>query len=193
MVTDASRPDTAEPVVAGGGRTLLTLAKPDADGMTSRIVAVGPDKHICTNDWPAYVLYYAGDGTPVNGEIWGTVAGEQQLYKGRPGFVILGDPDGSKVRVMKDVPNTLVELCLIDDHPGRGIAFDTYLGTWNPSTNGWDYDCLEIVKAIDWRYGVPYPGAGARGLFTPRASTTHGTIYENVSLDCQSPGPCCAE
>jgi len=86
---------------------------------------------------------------------------------------------------------TLVELCLAEDHPGRGTAFNAYEGVWNPATDGWDYTCGDTVKAIDWRYGVPYPDAGTRGLFTPRISTTYKTIYECVSMDCESPGDCC--
>jgi len=94
-------------------------------------------------------------------------------------------------------PATLVELCLAEAHPGRGIKFSAKLGWWDPSTDGWRYEdgesCtgLLTVAAIDWRYGVPYPGIGAKGLFTPRASDTYGIIYECVSLDCESPDTNC--
>ncbi len=83
-----------------------------------------------------------------------------------------------------------VELCLAENHPGQGIAFDAYLGTWDPSSQDWTYGDGTSVKAIDHRYGVPYPDAGATGIFTPRQSDDHGTIYECVSLDCDSAGPC---
>lgn len=85
----------------------------------------------------------------------------------------------------------LVELCLNENHPGRGVAFDANLGTWKTSDNSWDYTTKTAVKAIDWRYGVPYPNAGARGLFVPRFSDTYGTIYECVSLDCDTVGTDC--
>lgn len=90
---------------------------------------------------------------------------------------------------------SLTELMLAEDHPGRGIIFKCYLGSWCPNTNDWRYDCTDEcddwVYAIDFRYGMPSnPGAGARGLFTPRASTTYGTIWDCVSLDCESPGVC---
>lgn len=83
----------------------------------------------------------------------------------------------------------LVGGCLDEDHPGRGTAFDMHLGTWNPSTDSWDY-AAGTVTAIDWRYGVPYPDAGATGLFTKRLSDTYGVIYETVALDCDTPGEC---
>lgn len=77
---------------------------------------------------------------------------------------------------------------LAEDHPGRGLPFDVWLGTWNPATDGWDYDTSETVKAIDWRYDVPYPEECATGLAEARASDTYGTIWEIVALDCSSPG-----
>lgn len=85
----------------------------------------------------------------------------------------------------------LVELCLAEDHPGRGTVFDAYLGTWSSSSNGWGFSCGDTVKAIDWRYGTPYPATGSRGLFQAQPSDLYGTIYECVSLDCESPGECC--
>jgi hypothetical protein len=85
---------------------------------------------------------------------------------------------------------SLVELCLAEDHPGRSIAFDAKLGHWSPAADNWCYDSAPTVKAIDHRYGAPFPDAGARGLFLARPSTEHGIIYECVSLDCESPGTC---
>lgn len=86
--------------------------------------------------------------------------------------------------------SSLIGGCLDEDHPGRGTVFDIHLGSWTSSTNKWTYDTTTIHKAIDWRYDVPYPDEGATGLFTPRASDTHGTIYECVALDCSTPGAC---
>lgn len=100
----------------------------------------------------------------------------------------------------------LTELCLAEDHPGRGVVFDAYRGTWNAGSDRWSYqneetgtgtdvDCEgeATVKAIDWREGTPEPTAGARGYFIPWPSTTHGVIYDCVSLDCDTPGTCCAD
>lgn len=82
--------------------------------------------------------------------------------------------------------------CLDENHPGRGVSFDIHLGTWNSATTTpmWEYDLTTTVKAIDWRFGVPYPDAGATGLFEQRPSDEYGTIFETVSLDCSTPGEC---
>lgn len=79
--------------------------------------------------------------------------------------------------------------CLAENHPGRGIVFDLALGRWEKADDEWIYDA-GIVKAIDWRYGVPYPAMYATGLFERRLSEDHGWIWECVSLDCDSPGEC---
>lgn len=83
--------------------------------------------------------------------------------------------------------------CLDENHPGRGVAFDICMGTWDPtdaSGGKWVYDCEDVQKAIDWRYAVPYPDAGATGLFEARESDEYGIIWEVVALDCLSPGDC---
>lgn len=91
----------------------------------------------------------------------------------------------------------LVECCLAENHPGRSIVFDVYVGVWDPGRNGWDYSGTGtggIAKAIDHRYGMPSdPLEGAKGLFIPRTSTTFGTIYECVSLDCSAPPEGCSD
>ena len=94
-------------------------------------------------------------------------------------------------RIVYMLVSSLREFCLAEDHPGRGIAFDVYKGVWDPDQDKWTYpDTVTTYKAIDWRYDVPYPDEGSKGLFTPRVSTTHGVIYECVSLDCDTPGTC---
>ena len=80
--------------------------------------------------------------------------------------------------------------CLGEDHPGRGTPFSVILGDWDAADHIWVYDPNKAAVAIDWRFGVPYPGAGATGLFEARASDTYGTIWEVVALDCTSPGEC---
>jgi len=83
----------------------------------------------------------------------------------------------------------LIGCCLVDDHPGRGVLFDVHLGYWDYMNLVWVYT-TSIGKAIDHRYGVPYPEKGATGLFEKRKSYSHGFIWECVSLDCESPGEC---
>ncbi len=80
--------------------------------------------------------------------------------------------------------------CLAENHKGRGEVFKVYLGTWDCDSHKWSYDTETEYQAIDWRYDVPYPDAGATGLFQPRCSSTYGIIWETVALDCDSPGPC---
>lgn len=84
----------------------------------------------------------------------------------------------------------LIGACLNEDHPGRGSIFEINLGTWSTSQHKWIYATGDPQKAIDWRYGVPYPDAGATGLFEVRSSDTYGIILETVALDCESPGAC---
>lgn len=91
---------------------------------------------------------------------------------------------------MPDAADRLVGGCLAENHPGRNSVFHIHLGVWTPASDSWTYEPTDTVHAIDWRYGVPYPTAGATGLFVARISTTHGKIYEVVALDCESPGDC---
>lgn len=102
---------------------------------------------------------------------------------------ISGDPSSYGEWWIQAIAGT-VGGCLAEDHPGRGTAFNIHLGTWDPAQDKWIYDTDTTVKAIDWRYGVPYPAAGATGLFEPRPSDTYGTIWEVSPLDCESPGEC---
>jgi len=108
-------------------------------------------------------------------------------------------------------PGRLIGFELAGAHPGRGVKFQIYLGEWDWEDKKWIYDCdttettlpdSEITPAditqyaIDWRYGVPYPGKGATGLGVWRPWYDHGvekSIIEVVSLDCTIPadGPTC--
>ena len=94
---------------------------------------------------------------------------------------------------ISSVGSPLVELMVAEEYE-RGVVFKAYLGAWCPQDNTFRYNCddncEQWVWAIDFRYGVPYPGVGARGMFTPMPSAVHGTIYVNVSMDCETPGPC---
>lgn len=122
-------------------------------------------------------------------------AGEPVLQSAAGGPVrILYKPTGTGEKLCAVVfcvaTSGLIGCCLAEDHPGRGVAFDIHVGTWSTADDKWIYDSENTEKAIDWRYGVPYPDSGATGLFERRASATYGTIWECVSLDCLSPGAC---
>lgn len=196
-ISEATRPESGTDETPQGGRTVLTVKIATADSKPNTAV-LGPlavtesGYGICTMDFPAYVKVQAG--TPANGETWGVKSGETGIRKDYQNFLILGDYDATLgiVRVMRlTKADSLVELCLKEDHPGRGALFDAYVGVWNATTHAWDYTCESTVKAVDWRYDTPYPQAGARGLFVARESALYGTVYECVSLDCDTPGDCC--
>ncbi len=85
----------------------------------------------------------------------------------------------------------LIRFCLAEDHPGRGIVFEVYLGVWNSATHSWSFDCSVTVKAIDWFNGGTHPDAGAQGWGVWKPSDEHGRILASVEIDCESPGPCC--
>jgi hypothetical protein len=81
-----------------------------------------------------------------------------------------------------------VGIFLVEDHPGRGVEFDVYVGTWNSDTHDWEYLGTATYPCIDWRFGVPYPTQGAQGLAEWRDSAAYGDILEVTSLDCEAPG-----
>ena len=81
-----------------------------------------------------------------------------------------------------------VGIFLVEDHPGRGIEFDVYVGTWNTATHDWEFPGTATSVCIDWRFGVPYPTQGAQGLAEWRNSDVYGQILEVVALDCEAPG-----
>ena len=92
----------------------------------------------------------------------------------------------------------LVEGCLAENHPGYGTVFTIKLQVWDSANNGHkpDPNHTGTYHAIDWRYGMPYPDAGARGLFIKRRGTCGEELvdmYEVVSLDCSVPPIDCDE
>jgi hypothetical protein len=93
--------------------------------------------------------------------------------------------------------NDLVEGCLAEDHPGYGVVFEITLQHWIPDNNGHSpNEPADLFKAIDWRYGMTYPDAGARGLFqrhTGYCGTEYVDMYEVVTLDCEPPPIDCTE
>jgi hypothetical protein len=195
----SSRPESSG-YTPSGGRTILHVSRPTASSKCSSCcitivngpcpIPAGESRRVGTMDSPMLAL--AGAATYVTGDEVGVKADSFALWTGYKGYMIVGDYDASTgtMRVVKCSIDDLVGGCLYDDHPGRGIPFKIYLGTWNTSQDKWIYDTSVKVDAIDWRYGVPYPDAGATGLFKCRKSDTYGVIWEVVALDCTSPGTC---
>ena len=74
-------------------------------------------------------------------------------------------------------------------HPGKGIAFQVWVGPWLPAANDYgNYDEDNPVMAIDQRTGVPTPAACATGWGWWRPSDEYGRIIYIGDLDCTSPG-----
>ena len=193
-VVDSARPDSGGAVTPDGGRTVLHVRLAETDNPKITIVN-GPCEipsegygNPGTMDSPMLALVERSDYT--NGLDVGVKEGSFCLQSGYTGYRIIGDYDdcSGTMRVVKAAEtDLLIGGCLAEDHPGRGEVFAIWLGTWNSATHEWDYDEEEAEPAMDWRYGVPYPGQGATGLFISRASDTYGTIWEVVALDCEVP------
>lgn len=197
----SSRPESTGGYTPDGGRTMLHVQQPEASSGCSNCcltvingpcpIPVGKSGRIGTMDSPMLAL--VGSASYTTGTEVGPKAGSYALWEGYKGYLIVGDYDSGTgtMRVVKCCMDDLIGGCLYDDHPGRGTAFNIYLGAWNPATDSWVYDCTTTATAIDWRYGVPYPDAGATGLFKCRKSDTYGTIWEVVALDCEAPDESC--
>ena len=100
---------------------------------------------------------------------------------------------------------SFVGFCSAEDHPGKSIPFDINVGRWDPNRLNWVYD-QGLAKAIDHRFGVPYPEKCSTGLgmwmsavdYIPGTESGTGTseaadekILEVWAFDCESPGcPC---
>ena len=180
------------------GHTILHIKVPTEDNVfplaiTNWMPIPASGYGVAAMEGPVYVQYYPS-ATPAVGEVWGPANGSQKANSGLTGLTVVGSVDSTREIVL--VTFGLVGTwgtrggCLDENHPGRFTLFDIHLGTWNSTTHKWEYDTENTVKATDGRYGVPYPDAGATGLFEPRASDTYGTIWEVVALDCSSPGAC---
>lgn len=147
---------------------------------------------IVGDETPVIVTIDTDFGLPEIGQSVGIDPGSYHVSVSNTGLTVVSAIEhvDNLVWVVRDKQSGLVELCLIDDHPGRGVVFDAYLGRWSTFAHKWIYDCSTTVKAIDWREVSAYPGAGGRGYFTPWPSDDYGTIYDCVSMDCSSPGVC---
>jgi hypothetical protein len=203
----SSRPESSG-YTPTGGRTVLHVGKPTSQlaCLNAALTVVnGPcpipvyeTGRVGTMDSPMLAL--VGSSSYATGLEVGVKAGSFALWSGYTGYVIVGDYDAGTgtMRVVK-VPTTddLVEGCLAETHPGYGTVFEIYLQHWVPESNGHAPDDPAVaVKAIDWRAGMVYPAAGARGLFKPRLGYCDGEyicIYEVVSMDCSVPTIDCTE
>lgn len=90
-------------VATNDRREYVTITKPNGSGKAYLVnctldVADG-DRGLAADHGDPYALYDSSDGTPAAGEEWGPLAGSWKLRKNGSGFLILGDSDGTTVRV----------------------------------------------------------------------------------------------
>jgi len=205
----SSRPESTGGYTPDGGRTILHVAQPTGTAACTNCchtVVNGPcpipveeSGRVGTMDSPMLAL--VGSASYTTGTEVGIKDGSFLLWEGYSGYVIVGDYDSGTgtMRVIKcPVYNELVEGCLAETHPGYGTVFTIKLMVWDPDNNGHkpDPNDTDDHYAIDWRFGMPYPDAGTRGLFKPRIGYCDGEyvcIYEVVSLDCSVPPIDCDE
>lgn len=96
-------------------RTVLNVKRPTTDGhcnvMINGPLAIAENgSGVCTNDFPAYALY---SGSPAVSEVWGSTANSFMLKKNARGFIILGDEDGTIVRIQRDFSEFLFAEALL--------------------------------------------------------------------------------
>ena len=91
----------------------------------------------------------------------------------------------------------LVRCMLAEDHPGRGVKFTVWPGTWCQNEDKWRFDCentAAVWDAIDWFYAVTeiIPDKYAQGWFTIKPSKygRDGIIYDCIVTDCDSDASC---
>ncbi len=80
---------------------------------------------------------------------------------------------------------------IVGDHPGKSIVFDCYLGTWDPATDAYIFDCGTTFKGIDHYNGVPFPTDYPQGHGIWKPSDTYAKIIDVVAMDCEGPGIDC--
>lgn len=137
-------------------------------------------------------------GTNVNEILVRDYGDDQGCVTEAIGHLRTGLPTEAWNKPVRELKETLVECCLAEDHPGYGVVFTVKLMVWDSDNNGHKPDTSDTDThyAIDWRAGMTYPDAGARGLFVKRRGTCNSVavdMYEVVSLDCEPPEIDCTE
>jgi hypothetical protein len=154
-VLESSRPEQLTAQTPDGGRTVLHVQRPSQDGLSGVVlngpmpIAPGASCAVGTNDYPAYARW-AAPGSPVPGEIWGTVADQFHLGRGRQGFAVAGDVDAATglMRVFRQERLHRVEIdseyALLPggDQLARVLAY-------NYSTHEWDQTDTRMVTLRD--------------------------------------------
>lgn len=105
QITESTRPESSSAFTPSGGRTALSVQVPDSSTYLLTFAVNGPKPIAAgkpgevTMHFPCYVAYNTANGTPAYGEGWGFSQSTSLATKNRHGLVIVGDPDGTIVRV----------------------------------------------------------------------------------------------
>lgn len=144
QITGSARPDTSSTETPDGGRTSLTVQVPDSstyllDFAINGHVPIAAGKYgYVTQQYPCYVAYNTAQ-TPAYGDEWGVAASSSLVVKNRPGLLILGDTNGTIVRVDKTSLTKLVGKPDSDISKGSSGTVSAWMrnastGTWEDST-----------------------------------------------------------
>ena len=123
-IYDTYRPDSAETLVLGGGRTVLKVRRPTSDNVANfgingpLALPAGQSDGFGTQDYPTYAAYDTANA-PAFGEEWGPQSGSCLIKKGNRGLVIYGDASGGIVRVTRS---------------GAPADYDHALASWTTAT-----------------------------------------------------------
>jgi hypothetical protein len=185
--------------------TILQVRRPIADCLPNVVIngplriPSGKSARIGTNDYPAWAFYNNGDGTPMSGQMWGSVKDSFALGKGRQGFTIAGDPfngvpyegssNASFVRVLRS--ERLLRVSPYSDPLAPGQTVDCFIHYWD-GTNWLPTNSVVPVKDPFFRtaalpgeifvveaYGLDLQPIAEFGLRRRGVITT--TIYPNTT------------
>jgi len=126
---------------------------------------------------------YDRDGTIISNEVYVRNAVPSILTSGMQAVAYYDTHDEEYYVVG---PTTPTPFKLAENHPGRGIPFNIYLGTPNLSANEIIYDSSTTYTAIDFRYGTPTPSTGATGEGVC-TSFNGGWRLRVIDIDCETP------
>lgn len=173
------------------------VRKPESDGCTVLLNGPTPLQGGTygqgTRTDPASAYYYAPDGVPVSGEMWGAAAGEWAVRKGRRGFVILGGPTGSSV---VDVGRSGGEADAGGDDTVqvRGAPLVGDVSTSLPSDGSTpddpDYAYCSVTLLADTAYVVRAYGSvtAVAQAGPPTAGSEYGSAYASAAVSLLDSG-----
>lgn len=156
QILDSTRPDSSSAETPSGGRTVLSVQVPDSSTYLltfavngAKPIAAGKTGEV-TMHFPCYVAYDTAN-TPAYGEEWGPQASSSLALKNHPGLIILGDQNGTTVRV--DRSNSLELIGKPDGAITKGstgtvsVWFRNTSGTWADYT-AYNLTCNALGAAL---------------------------------------------